>query len=85
MHLRTADVAARTIDGETIILDLRDSRYLSVTGVGTRIVELLAADTTVDELVGTLVAEYDSDPAVVRADTQRFVDKLRAAGLLVES
>jgi hypothetical protein len=77
-----ADVAARTIDGETILLDLRGSRYLSVTGVGTRIVELLAAETTLDDLISTIADEYDSGPAVIRADAQRFVSKLRAAGLL---
>jgi Coenzyme PQQ synthesis protein D (PqqD) len=82
MRLRTADVSARAIDGETIILDLRSSRYLSATGVGSRIVALLAEDTTLDDLVGTIAAEYDADPDVVRADAQRFVDKLSAAGLL---
>lgn len=82
MRLRTADVAARTIDGETILLDLRDSRYLSVTGVGTRIVELLAVDTTLDDLVTIIADEYDSDPEVIRSDADRFLGKLRAAGLL---
>ena len=82
MRLRTADVAARTIDGETIILDLRGSRYLSVTGVGTRIVELLAAETTLDDLVHTIADEYDSGDDVIRTDAERFVGKLRAAGLL---
>jgi hypothetical protein len=82
MRLRTADVAARTIDGETILLDLRGSRYLSVTGVGTRIVELLAVDTTLDDLVTTIADEYDSEPEVIRTDAERFVGKLRTAGLL---
>ncbi len=82
MRLRTADVAARTIDGETIILDLRASRYLSVTGVGTRIVELLAAETTLEDLVTTIADEYDSGPEIIRTDAQRFLTKLRAAGLL---
>jgi hypothetical protein len=82
MRLRTADVAARTLDGETIILDLRASRYMSVTGVGTRIVELLAADTTLDDLVSTIADEYDSAPEVIRSDAERFLDKLRAARLL---
>ena len=82
MRLRTADVAARTIDGETIILDLRGSRYLSVTGVGTRIVELLATETTLDDLVRTVADEYDSGQDVIRSDARRFLDKLRAAGLL---
>jgi hypothetical protein len=82
MRLRTADVAARTIDGETILLDLRGSRYLSVTGVGTRIVELLATETTLDDLVTTIADEYDSDPEVIRSDAHRFLGKLSAAGLL---
>jgi hypothetical protein len=82
MRLRTADVAARTIDGETILLDLRGSRYLSVTGVGTRIVELLATETTLDDLVTTIADEYDSGEEVIRTDAERFVGKLRAAGLL---
>jgi hypothetical protein len=82
MRLRTADVSARAIDGETIILDLRSSRYLSATGVGSRIVALLAEDTTLDDLVATIAAEYDADPHVIRVDAQRFVDKLSTAGLL---
>ena len=82
MRLRTADVTARTIDGETIILDLRASRYLSVTGVGTRIVELLATETTLDDLVSTIADEYDTGTEAVRADAERFLGKLRAAGLL---
>jgi Coenzyme PQQ synthesis protein D (PqqD) len=82
MRLRSSDISARAIDGETIILDLQSSRYLSVTGVGTRIVELLASDRTVDDLVATIADEYSADPGVVREDVQRFLGKLGAAGLL---
>ena len=82
MRLRTADLAARTIDGETIILDLQSSRYMSVTGVGTRIVELLAVDTTLENLVNTIADEYEADPEVIRRDAQRFLGRLHAAGLL---
>lgn len=82
MRLRRSDISARAIDGEIIILDLRASRYLSVTGVGTCIVELLAEDRTLDEIVATIAAEYDSDHAVIRADAERFLGRLQAAGLL---
>jgi hypothetical protein len=82
MQLRQSDLSARAIDGETIILDLRDSRYLSVTGVGTRIVELLATKITLDELVKTLAAEYEADQSAIRTDAQRFLGQLQAAGLL---
>jgi Coenzyme PQQ synthesis protein D (PqqD) len=82
MRMRTSDLSARAIDGETIILDLRSSRYLSVTGVGTRIVELLGEDRTMDDLVDTLANEYEAPPAVVRTDAERFVARLADAGLI---
>jgi hypothetical protein len=82
MRLRTSDLSTRAIDGETIILDLRSSRYLSVTGVGTRIVELLGEDRTIDELVDALANEYEASPALVRTDAERFVARLGDAGLI---
>lgn len=82
MRLRTTDISARTIDGETILLDLRGSRYLSVAGVGTRIVELLADHRTMDDLVGAIATEYDAAPAVIRSDAEHFIGRLRGAGLL---
>ena len=82
MRMRQSDISARALHGETIILDLRSSRYLSVTGVGTRIVELLAEPRTLDGLVSAIADEYEAGPAVIRADAQRFVDRLDAAGLL---
>ena len=82
MRLRTADVASRTVDGEIVILDLRTSRYLTVNGVGARIVEMLADDVTLDEVVGCIVDEYEVDDDVARNDAQGFISKLRAAGLL---
>jgi Coenzyme PQQ synthesis protein D (PqqD) len=82
MRMRTSELSARAISGETIILDLRSSRYLSVTGVGTRIVELLAQDRTMDELVDTLADEYEAPRAVVRVDAEKFVARLGDAGLI---
>lgn len=82
MRLRATDISAREIEDETIILDLRDSRYLRVAGVGARLFALLTEERTVDELVETIVEEYDVDRPVARADAERFVDQLRCVGLL---
>ena len=82
MRMRTSDLSSRAIDGETIILDLRSSRYLSVTGVGTRIVELLGEDRTIDELIDTLADEYEAPRDVMRTDAERFVARLGNAGLI---
>lgn len=82
MRLRSTDISARTIGDETIVLDLPSSRYFTITGVGTRLFELLAEDTSLDELVSTIVDEYDVEPMTARRDLEAFLDRLRDAQLL---
>lgn len=82
MRLRTSDISARVIDNETIVLNLPTSRYFTINGVGTRVFELLSDEVSVDELVSTIVDEYEVDPAVARVDIELFVERLRDAGLL---
>jgi hypothetical protein len=82
MRLRTSDISARTIGGETIVLDLPSSQYFAITGVGSRVVQLLAEDRSLDDLVATIVDEYDVDEATARNDVTTFVDRLRQAQLL---
>lgn len=82
MRLRTTDISARTIGGETIVLDLPNSQYFAITGVGSRVFELLGEDRTLDDLVTTIVAEYEVDEHTARRDVQAFVDRLHEARLL---
>lgn len=82
MKLRSADLSVRELGDELIILDLRSSRYLSVTGVGVELVKMLADDRTEDELVAQLLNSYAIDGAAARQDTTAFLGDLREAGLL---
>lgn len=82
MRLRTTDISARTIGGETIVLDLPNSRYFAITGVGSRVFELLAEDRSLDELVTTVLDEFAVDEPTARRDVGSFVDRLRQARLL---
>jgi hypothetical protein len=82
MRLRTADISARTIGGETIVLDLPSSQYFAITGVGSRVFQLLAEEQSMDDLVTTIVAEYEVDEATARHDVTAFVDRLHQAKLL---
>ncbi|MHA6784812.1 PqqD family protein [Pseudonocardia saturnea] len=82
MRLRTTEISTRTIGNETIVLNLVSSRYFSVTGIGTRLLELLGRDTDADALVDTVLAEYDVDGATARRDVETFLARLRDARLL---
>jgi hypothetical protein len=82
MRVRTKDLSAREMDGELVLLDLVGSRYLAVTGVGVRIFELLAVDRSTNELVRTVVEEYDVDEEVARVDIDAFLQRLRDHHLL---
>lgn len=82
MRLRSEGLSARELGGEIILLDLRSSRYLSVSGVGVDIVNLLSEDRTEDEVVAELQKRYDVAADVVRRDTLAFLGQLRDAGLL---
>lgn len=82
MRLRATEISTRTIGDETIILSLPDSRYFSVTGIGTRVVELLAAETSIAELVAAITAEYEVDADTARRDVEAFVGRLHDARLL---
>ena len=83
MRLRSTDISSRTIGDETIILNLPNSTYFSVTGIGTRLVELLAADTTLPALVTAITEEYEVDAATAQRDIEKFLGRLRDARLLV--
>jgi len=82
MRLRTADISARTIGGETIVLDLPSSQYFAITGIGSRVFELLTEERTLDDLVTAILTEYEVAETVARRDVEAFVDRLRQAQLL---
>jgi hypothetical protein len=82
MRLRETDISTRSLGGETIVLSLPTSRYYSITGVGTRILELLREETSIEHVVDAVVAEYEVDPADARRDIEAFIQRLQRAELL---
>lgn len=83
MRLRSAEISTRTLGGETIVLSLPNSRYFTITGVGTRILELLVEDKSAQDVVDAVVEEYEVDRAVAERDVNAFLGRLRDAELLV--
>jgi hypothetical protein len=82
MRLRATDISTRRLGDETNVLSLPTSRYYTITGVGTRIVELLGEETSFEDLVHVVVTEYEVDPTEARRDIAAFIERLRTSELL---
>ena len=83
VRLRPAhNIAVADMDGEAIVLNVRSGTYFGLNPVATRIWHLLSNDTTEDQLVQSLLAEYDVDEARLRADVATTHENLRANGLI---
>lgn len=76
------DVVFRDLEGEMVLLNLATGVYFGLDPVGTRIWQLLDGGGSVDEIVDAITVEYDVDAATCRADLARFVQTLRANGLV---
>lgn len=70
------------LDGEGILLDLRNQLYFGLDDVGCRIWELVREKGSELGICASLVAEYDVPESEVRQDLAEWIDDLLARGLL---
>ena len=76
------DVLSQELDGETVILDLRGERYLSLDSVGSRFWQLVQNGADAEAACGILLQEYDVEEAVLRRDLAELIAAMRAAGII---
>jgi hypothetical protein len=69
-------------DEGAVILDIDGGQLYSTNRIGARILELLEEKTNLSDIADRIKAEFDAPMERVRADLDRFVESLRARGLL---
>jgi len=88
MRLLTIDrpnVIDETIDGETVVIDLRTGFYFALNATATQIWHLLEAGTTDGAVVDTLASVYEDADRVAIEDTVRsFLGELESSKLVKE-
>lgn len=82
LRLREDGLKWREIEGEMVAVDVRTSTYLSANPSGMALWEPLAAGTSREALVATLVEAFGIDRARAAADVDAFLGELRARDLL---
>lgn len=75
--------AARTIEGQAVVVTPRDSMLHTLNPVGSRILELSNGKNSVDSIIDAIVIEYDVGRATAEADVHAYVKELLAKGILV--
>ncbi len=83
LTLRDADLDWREVEGELVVLDLRESRYLSINRTGRVLWGALVEGATRDQLIDRLVDGFDVDRDQAAADVDAFADHLESRGLLL--
>ena len=71
-----------TLGDEVIILGLDDSMYYGLSDTGVRVWELVQIPRTIEDIVRTLVAEFDVDRERAEADLDALLGDLHARGLI---
>lgn len=82
LRLNTDAVSWREVDGEVLALDLAASRYLGTNPTGAVLWKLLAAGTSRQRLIESLVDEFDVDVGRAASDVDAFLRNLAEQGLL---
>jgi hypothetical protein len=82
-QVNSPDVVAEVVDGEAVIVNLRNGNYYSLDGVGAQIWALLAEQRSVDQVVATIQRDYAGDVAEIEQCIVRLVEELRSEQLLV--
>jgi hypothetical protein len=88
MYVRVDEphVVYETIDGETILMDLRTGNYFSIEKSGVTIWEVLAETGDVDELIRIAAGACEPGKSEeIKSDIQAFVKRLLNENLLKET
>lgn len=85
IQLNSADVAAKEIDGEILVMNVANGMYYSLDGVSARTWELLVAGHSIGQVCFALARLYGVDEPRVLADVTELVIHLLDEGLVTVS
>ena len=77
-----SDQVSCDLEGEAVILNLKNGIYYGLDPVGARIWNLIQTPTTAGEVRDALVNEYEVEPGRCESDLLALLQKLAAEGLI---
>jgi hypothetical protein len=80
-----ADVIAKVLDGEAILINVTSGAYHSLTGAGAVVWELIEGAQTLERIAAALAERYDATLDQIQTDVLRVASDLQRENLVVES
>jgi coenzyme PQQ synthesis protein D (PqqD) len=80
--VRSNTVAWQTIDGETVLLRIKEKELLGLNEVAHRIWELADGTRSIDQIIEAIAAEYRVPADMARVDSVRFIQEMASLGAL---
>ncbi len=78
--VRHPDALEAEVDGQRVLMSPKDYAYFGLVDTGALVWDRIDGETSLDELVIALAAEFGADAEQVRDDVDDFVSALDAAG-----
>jgi hypothetical protein len=82
---RSGDVRYRIIDGEAVVIRQEAGEVLGLNETAARLLDLVDAESTVQELIDTMAEEYTIERSKLEEDVMKFLNELRGAGVIEET
>ena len=84
-YRRHSDLRLTSLEGEGVVLHLRERKYFSVSETGLSLLEALKEERTFADLVEGLLHEYDVDRETAERTTRAFLNQCLEAAVVIES
>jgi hypothetical protein len=83
-YIRKQTTSSGELDGELFIIDVQTGKYYSLNPVANRIWEILETEKTTEEVVNTLLEEYDIDKDTCHKEVKTYIEELKNKTLINE-
>jgi len=83
-YRRHPDLRLTALEGEGVVLHLKERRYFTVNETGLTLLEALKEPRSMEELVSALQAEYEVTDAEARDTTRAFLTQCLEAAVVLE-
>jgi hypothetical protein len=80
--VRLPDLIASEMDGDLVMMSIERGEYYGISGVGTRIWELVEQPASLAQIASTIHAEFDIDAPSCERDVLQFVGEMLTRGVV---